>query len=148
MVPGVNNSHVQALLHTPGVAVVPLPDLAKASLSVASKAFEGQLQSWSKQPPEDGYCGFDRFPQKSRMQFRPGHANLGDIGVLQQLAAEVRRACKQTGHLFILLHRACCESLLCIVLTGSTDMRQICTRRAGQASSGPVNASGIVQPNS
>ena len=90
MLPDLSDSHVQALLHSPGAAVVPVPELAKASLATALKAFEGQLQSWSKQPPAASYRKFEIFPHKIRMQFRPGDANLGDIGVLQQLALEVR----------------------------------------------------------
>ena len=89
--------HVNSLLHSPGTAVIPLPGHAKASFTTALKAFEGQLKSWTKLNPAEPYTGFETLPQKSRMQFRPGDANLGDIGVLQEMALEVVVRTKTTS---------------------------------------------------
>ena len=85
-------SHAQALRQDPGYAIVALGDHVAASLDIALKAFQGQLYSWSQDPPLGQYKGFKTFPRKHRLEFCPGHANLGDLGVLQQMAVEVRWA--------------------------------------------------------
>lgn len=72
-----------------GYAIVPLSDHLAASLTIALKAFEGQLGSWGRHPSPQGYTGFTAFPRKSRLEFRPGHAGLGNVGVLQQMALQV-----------------------------------------------------------
>ena len=82
-------SEAQALLQDPGYAVVPLSDQVAASLTIALKAFDGQLGSWGQHPPPAGYTGFTAFPRKSRLEFRPGHAGLGNLGVLQKMALQV-----------------------------------------------------------
>ncbi len=82
-------SDPRALLRGPGYAIVPVSDHLAASLTIALKAFEGQLSSWGRHPPPEGYTGFTAFPRKSRLEFRPGHAGLGNLGVLQQMASQV-----------------------------------------------------------
>lgn len=82
-------SEARALLRGPGYAIVPLSDDLASSLTTALKAFEGQLSSWGRHPPPEGYTGFTAFPRKRRVEFRPGHAGLGNLGVLQQMACQV-----------------------------------------------------------
>ena len=81
--------HAQSLLSEPRVAVVPLTQQLTATLRTASTAFQGQLQCWVDRPPLADYTGFELFPQKRRAEFRIGHVNLGRMGALQQMAAEV-----------------------------------------------------------
>ena len=82
-------SDARALLRGPGYTIVPLSDHLAASLTIALKAFEGQFSSWGRHPPPEGYTGFTAFLRKSRLEFRPGHAGLGNLGVLQQMASQV-----------------------------------------------------------
>ena len=83
------SSQAHALRLDPGYAVVPLRDHLNAILATALKAFQGQLYFWAQDPPLGDYKGFKSFPRKHRLEFCPGHASLGDLGVLQQLAVEV-----------------------------------------------------------
>lgn len=83
-------SHAQALRQDPGYAVVPLSSPVNATLVTALKGFQGQLYSWSQDPPLGDYKGFKSFPRKHRLEFCPGHASLGNVGLLQQMAVEVR----------------------------------------------------------
>ena len=80
----------QLLRQDPGYAIVPLSDHLAASLDISLKAFQGQLHSWSQDPPLGQYSGFRSFPRKHRLEFCPGHASLGNLGVLQQMADQVR----------------------------------------------------------
>ena len=85
-------SQAQALRQEPGYAVVPLSSPVNATLVTALKAFQGQLHCWSQDPPLGDYRGFQSFPRKHRLEFCPGHAGLENLGVLQQMAIEVRSA--------------------------------------------------------
>ncbi|KAL0046452.1 hypothetical protein WJX82_000928 [Trebouxia sp. C0006] len=59
--------------------------VAAATLYVAAKAFRGQLEVFSKQLPDDRYIGFHTSPGVQRLEYRPGHEALGDLGILQHL---------------------------------------------------------------
>ena len=82
-------SHAQLLRQDPGYAIVPLNNHMAANLDIALKAFQGQLYSWSQDPPLGQYTGFRSFPRKHRLEFRPGHASLGNLGMLQEMAIQV-----------------------------------------------------------
>ena len=60
------------------------------SLTVAAKAFEGQLQACSHQPAPERLAGYTVSPTSQRLEYCPGHAILGSLGFLQQLADAVR----------------------------------------------------------
>ena len=64
--------------------------VAAATLYVAAKAFRGQLEVFSKQLPDDRYIGFHTSPGVQRLEYRPGHEALGDLGILQHLIVTVR----------------------------------------------------------
>jgi len=61
-----------------------------ATLTIAGKALQGQLEVCSKQPAHSTYAGYTSLQGKQRLEYRPGDAVLGDLGVLQQLATTVR----------------------------------------------------------
>lgn len=65
-----------------------LPASSAATLLLAVKAFQGQLEVCSKQPHSD-LAGYRSFPQKQRLEYRMGDAVLGDLGVLNHLANTV-----------------------------------------------------------
>ena len=65
-----------------------LPSSSAATLVLAVKAFQGQLEVCSKQPHSD-MAGYTSFPKKQRLEYRTGDAALGDLGVLSHLAKTV-----------------------------------------------------------
>ena len=65
-----------------------LPSSSAATLVLAAKAFQGQLEVCSKQPHSD-LAGDRSFPQKQRLEYRTGDVALGDLGVLTHLAKTV-----------------------------------------------------------
>jgi len=65
-----------------------LPASSAATLVLAVKAFQGQLEVCSQQPRSD-LAGYRPFPQKQRLEYRTGDAALGDLGVLNHLANTV-----------------------------------------------------------
>lgn len=95
-----DRSVAKAFLQDPGCAVVPLSAHVTATLTTALKAFHGQLNSWGQIPPQ-GVAGFKAFPLKDRLDFRPGHPLLGDIGVLQQMAIEVVQKYDELAHEYL-----------------------------------------------
>lgn len=76
----------RAALHETGITTFNLPASILPSLTVAAKAFEGQLQACSHQPAPERLAGYTVFPTSQRLEYCPGHATLGNVGVLQQLA--------------------------------------------------------------
>ena len=82
-------AQAKALRTGPGYAIVPLLGPSAGTLTTALQAFTGQLQYWSKHPPTGSFTGFTSFPGKNRIEFRAGHATLGDIGILQQVSLQV-----------------------------------------------------------
>jgi hypothetical protein len=67
--------------------------VAAATLHVAAKAFRGQLEVFSKQLPDGRYVGFHTSPGVQRLEYRPGHEALGDLGILQHLVVTVHEPC-------------------------------------------------------
>ncbi len=67
--------------------------VAAATLHVAAKAFRGQLEVLSKQLPDDRYIGYHTSPGVQRLEYRPGHEALGDLGILQHLVVTVHEPC-------------------------------------------------------
>ena len=65
-----------------------LPASTAATLVLAVKAFQGQLEVCRKQP-HNGLAGYRSFPQKQRLEYRIGDAALGNLGVLDYLANTV-----------------------------------------------------------
>ena len=70
-----------------GFTVLNVPVSTAATLSIAGKALQGQLEVCGKQPAHSTYTSLQG---KQRLEYRPGDAVLGDLGVLQQLATTVR----------------------------------------------------------
>ena len=67
--------------------------VAAATLHVAAKAFRGQLEVFSKQLPNGRYLGYHTSPGVQRLEYRPGHEALGDLGILQHLVVTVHEPC-------------------------------------------------------
>ena len=65
-----------------------LPSSSAATLELAVKAFQGQLEVCSKQPHSD-LADYRSFPQKQRLEYRTGDAALGGLCVLNHLASTV-----------------------------------------------------------
>lgn len=83
--PAVEQSFVQ--LRQDGFTVLDVPVSTAATLTIAGKALQGQLEVCSKQPARSTYTSLQG---KQRLEYQPGDAVLGDLGVLQQLAITVR----------------------------------------------------------
>ncbi|KAL0027691.1 hypothetical protein WJX79_009241 [Trebouxia sp. C0005] len=65
------------------------PHVKQPTLTVAGKALQGQLDVCSKQPAHSTYAGYTSLQGKQRLEYQPGDAVLGDLGVLQQLVTTV-----------------------------------------------------------
>ena len=85
--PAFEHSVVQ--LRQEGLTVLNAPVSTAATLTIAGKALQGQLEVCSKQPAHSRYAGYTSLQGKQRLEYRPGDAVLGDLGVLQQLATTV-----------------------------------------------------------
>ena len=97
--PEIISASVLAQLRHQGFTVIPISAaLQTATLTVAAKAFQGQLEVCSKQPPEGRLAGFRSFPQKQRLDYRPGDAVLGNVGVVQHLAVTVQSSYSVVWH--------------------------------------------------
>jgi hypothetical protein len=88
----VNPAFEQSLvqLRQEGSTVLNVPVSTAATLTIAGKALQGQLEVCSKQPAHSTYAGYTSLQGKQRLEYRPGNAVLGDLGVLQDLATTVR----------------------------------------------------------
>lgn len=76
--------------------------VAAATCNVAAKAFTGQLEALSKQLPDGRYLGYHASPGVQRLEYRPGHEALGNLGILQHLVVTV--------HEPSVMHRHCSAS--------------------------------------
>ena len=76
----------RAALCETGFITFKLPASFLPTLTVAAKAFEGQVQACSHQPAPERLAGYTVFPTSQRLEYCPGHATLGSVGPLQQLA--------------------------------------------------------------
>ena len=103
--------------------------VAAATLYVAAKAFRGQLEVFSKQLPDGRYIGFHTSPGVQRLEYRPGHEALGDLGILQHLIVTVREPsvmhcnCSTTGCPEITSSQACLVFASQRCLLGSANLR-------------------------
>jgi len=75
-----------------GFTKIAISAVAAATLHVAAKAFRGQLEVFSKQVPDARYIGYHTSPGVQRLEYRPGHEALGDLGILQHLAVTVHES--------------------------------------------------------
>ena len=90
-----------------------LPSSSAATLVLAVKAFQGQLEVCSKQPHSD-LAGYRSFPQKQRLEHRTGDAALGDLGVLNHLANTV----PVLTVIVTVMHKVTTHSYQCKYVTG------------------------------
>ena len=88
VIPAFEQSLVQ--LRQEGFTVMDVPVSTAATLTIAGKALQGQLEVCSKQPAHSTYAGYTSLQGKQRLEYRPDDAVLGHLGVLQQLATTVR----------------------------------------------------------
>ena len=103
--------------------------VAAATLHVAAKAFRGQLEVFSKQLPNGRYIGYHTSPGVQRLEYRPGHEALGDLGILQHLAVTVRepsvmhRNCSASACSEITISQSCLIFASQRCLLGSANLR-------------------------
>ena len=74
----------------PNFVQVPVADEIDDTLAVAVKAFQAQLEVFSKQSPRHTHVGFKQLARKRRLEFRVGDEALGQLGLLQGVATTVR----------------------------------------------------------
>ena len=66
-----------------------LPNTTAETLTIAVKAFQAQLEAWSKQPTPNRHAGFKQLAKRQRLEFRVGDDTLGQLGLLQSVAITV-----------------------------------------------------------
>ncbi len=86
--PAFEQSLVQ--LRQEGFTMLNVPVSTAATLTIAGRALQGQLEVYSKQPAHSTHAGYTCLQGKQPLEYRPGNAVLGDLGVLQDLATTVR----------------------------------------------------------
>lgn len=66
------------------------PNGTTDTLRIAVKAFQAQLDAWSKQATQHRHTGFRQLARKQRVEFRAGDSTLGQLGLLQSVAVTVQ----------------------------------------------------------
>ena len=84
-------------LRLQGFTVLPVSAATNSALTIAAKAFQGQLEVCGQQPSESRYAGYQWFSQKHRLQFRTGDSDLENVGILQHLAVKVHKSTAASG---------------------------------------------------
>lgn len=67
-----------------------IPHNTADTLSVAVGAFQAQLEILNNQAAQDRFAGFQQLARKQRLEFCAGRSALGQLGLLQGLAATMQ----------------------------------------------------------